>query len=141
MYLTAISLESSIILLILSTNSGSFEKVILIHSPAISEDERYGSQASLPKAYQFACPKGCPVQLVSFPTFETPAIAVSDRCPIVPSITPATVDPLPLAHVSDRRHSSKRGARNTRWTEEPRYSCVIWNSGIRFVEGIDPKSG
>ena len=47
------------------------------HSSAISSAVRSWFHASRPKAYQFACANGCPVQFRSEPVFATPAIPVS----------------------------------------------------------------
>ena len=50
-----------------------------------------------PNTYQLAWLKWEPVQLVSLPTLDTPAIAVVEYPCRDPSTTRATVDPAPLA--------------------------------------------
>src|SRR5580698_2383013 len=84
---------------------GSFEKVWRVHSSAIASLASAGSHASLPKAYQFDDAIGCPVQSLSAPTLDTPAIKLSGWWSRLPSTTFATVEPAPGRKVSESRHS------------------------------------
>src|SRR5215475_7807998 len=93
------------------TNFGSAVNVIFTQSSAMARDDASGSHASRPNAYQLAWLKVDPDQSRSVPMFDTPAMPVSLLPNSEPSITRSTVEPGPLAWVSDCSTSSHIGPR------------------------------
>ena len=121
----------------LCETSSGLGKVIRSHSSAICPLDSEGFQARRPNAYQLAWLNRFPHQSGLCPTLATPAMAETGA----EAVSVATVDPAPSRYVSDFRHSSHNGARKTREEACPRYSMVIWNSGVTEVSSIRPKSG
>src|SRR5690606_29986437 len=110
-------------------------------SSATASADRSGSHAMRPYTYQLAWLKCEPVQLVSLPTLDTPAMAEIEWPCNEPSTTFVMNEPSPSAKVSASKISSYIGPTYARCVSCPRYSLVICSSRTRGVCGMAPNNG